>query len=186
MACPQQTLCFCQYFLRGAAARTAARLGHDAVCTAVGTAVLHLEYWPGPSKTMYGKGWPGYIRGGFSLGPGAMQQQAFLFLRHEQVGLLERCARAWLEGGKKASGTACEDEPSCRGLPTQPEDGIAGIALAPGSYGTTVDADDISFHRAQALRASQFVPGFPQSLAFILINFAAKGHNMEFPAGHAR
>ena len=185
MAGPQQAAGFFQYGLRGAAARFATGERHNAVGAAVGAAILHLEHGPGPPEMADLKGRPrGITANGPAFRPRAAQEQAFVLLRHKQIRLGKGRAGPWSKGRKESGGAAGQDDSGPRGCAAQPENRIAGIALAPGGNGATIDANDIGVSGRAAFLAAQGLPRLAQSLTLVLVDLATKGEDMKRPCGH--
>ena len=155
----------------------------------MGAAVLHFEHWPGAAEGADLKGGKGRLRrqGGQALsGPRAAQQTAFRLLRHQKIRLGPDGAGPWTEIGEQLGRATGQDQARGGGFAPQAKNGVARVAFAPGGNGATVDAEHIGLARRVAFHPAQFLPGFAQGLAFVLIDLAAEGDDEEFPCGHGR
>ncbi len=192
MACLQQTARFGNDFVHRAAARFAARRGNNAVGAAVGAAVLHFQYRAGALEGGNLKRRKGLLaclrlglrrvccgncgrRGGslqlpggwgdalaVKVGPWALQQAAFFFLRHQQIRGGPNGAGARFVISKEPRRATGENQARGRSLPAQAEHGIARVSLALGGDGATVDTHHISLGRGAAFHAALGKPGFAQ------------------------
>ena len=192
MACLQQTARLGNDFIHRAAARFAAGRGNNAVGAAVGAAVLHFQYRAGALEGGNLKWRKCLIaclrlglcgrRGGNSgrrcgsirhpgglddalavkVGPWAMQQAAFFFLRHKQIRGGPNGAGARFIISKQPRCATGENQARGGSLSAQAEHGIARVPLALGGDGATVDAHHIRLGRGAAFHAALGKPGFAQ------------------------